>query len=95
MFSFLWVLMSGFLQTLNDKYKQLLKNSVYYKEIFNSKSIYNNLTNYGRNDLDKTILIDYFLNIDDGIHISKLEDKEIYTLQDLKNLDLENKEILI
>ena len=51
--------------TIDTLKKKILKNynssyqAIYlfvkYKEIFNAKSSYNNLTNFGRNDLDKAI----------------------------------------
>ena len=66
-----------------------------YSKYINAKEIYQMLTQGGKLELSHDRLIQYLLNVD-NIDLSKLgEQKEVYTYDDILNLDLNNKNINI
>ena len=62
-----------------------------YKQQLNTLSIYDNLTQGGKLELNKLRLSQFFLNINRPDYIDKLETKSVYTYDDLLNFDLDNK----
>ena len=63
-------------------------------ENINSISTYQTLTQNEKQDLTKNRLVQYLLNIDE-INIDIIDDKEIYTYEDILSLGLDNKPFLI
>ena len=66
-----------------------------YKHQLNTLSIYDNLTQGGKLELNKLRLSQFFLNINRPDYIDKLETKSVYTYDDLLNFDLDNKEFIV
>lgn len=64
------------------------------QEKLNSLQIYQILTQNDKLELTKNRFINYLLNID-GIDISKLPNKEIYTYEDIISLNIENQSLLV
>ena len=67
------------------------------KQINTASSIYKKLTNNNKIELNRNILIQYLLNIDQGDIsgvIDKLEEKEVFTYNDILQLNIEKFDLL-
>ena len=81
-------------ETVNEDEKICLEEIYMYglvPSILNKLELFNNLTNNNKNDLTRTMLINYFKNIYEGSNILKnLEIKEIYSYDDIVNININN-----
>ena len=66
-----------------------------YKGTIDSYIVYQELTQNGKLELNNIRLIQFLLNINQGELIEKLESKDIYNYDDILELKLDNKELLI
>ena len=67
------------------------------KQVNTTSSIYNKLTNNNKIELNRNILIQYLLNIYDGdisSVIDKVEEKEVFTYNDILELNIEKSSLL-